>query len=397
MIFHFSPRQVRHFVSLFTHYYYSLRVTNFCPRLSPFVDAGVHGADGSKLFQLLYDRRLSQARLLLDRMPSKPSNVITWTATLTEYARHGLINEARSLFDVMPERNIVTWNSMLSAYVCYGRIFEALRLFDEMPERNVVSYTCILCGLARHGRINEAKRLFDIMPVRNVVSWNSMISALVKNSELDEARALFDRMPERSLVSWNIVISGYAENLRMGEARHLFDVMVSAPNVVTWTSLVSGYCRIGEVEEAYNLFMKMPRKNVISWTAMIGGFAWNGFYEKALQLFLDMMENHEVQPNEETFISLFYACAALGFDRFGRKLHGYLVVSELCFCIQDLKLLKSLIYMYSRFGMMDTAKYLFNKTLPFCDAGLLNSMMNGYMSIGEFEKAQNLFYAVPGI
>ncbi|KAG9450701.1 hypothetical protein H6P81_010666 [Aristolochia fimbriata] len=324
-------------------------------------------------------------------MPPKPTNVVTWTATLTQYTRRGLIEEARALFDLMPERNVVTWNSMLSAYARYGRIDEGYRLFHEMPEPNVVSYTCMLCGFARSGRVGQAKRIFDIMPERNVVSWNSMIFALIKNNQLEEARALFDRMPERSLVSWNIMISGYAEHLKMREARCLFDGVVGVPNVVTWTSLVAGYCRIGEVEEAYDLFVKMPERNVVSWTAMIGGFSWNGFYEEALQLFRDMKVIHRVQHNEETLISLLYACAGLGFYRVGRQLHGHLIVTEMKFCIPDLKMLRSLVFMYSRFGIMDTAKYLFDKTLPNYDTAPLNSIINGYICVGEIEKAHNLF------
>ena len=103
----------------------------------------------------------------------------------------------------------------------------------------------------------------------------------------------------------------------MNEARELFEKM-EFRNVVTWTSMISGYCREGNLEGAYCLFRAMPEKNVVSWTAMIGGFAWNGFYEEALLLFLEMLRVSDAKPNGETFVSLVYACGGLGFSCIGK-------------------------------------------------------------------------------
>lgn len=283
---------------------------------------------------------------------------------------------------------------MLSAYVQSGRLAEACHLFDVMPERNVVSWTAMICGFARAGKINDAKRLFGAMPDRNVVSWNSMIVGLIQNGKLEEARQLFNKMPERNQVSWNVMISGYVENSRMEEARYLFDSAPTA-NVVTWTSMIAGYCRVGDVYEAYDLFVKLPTRNIVSWTAMIGGFAWNGFYEEALRLFFKMKVVDNMKPNEETLISLFYACSGLGFLSVGKQLHGHLILNGLDNGDCDGKLLKSMIYMYSRFGMMDTAYYLFSKHSDVWLIESLNSMINGYIRIGQLEKARCLFDSVP--
>ncbi|XP_077244915.1 pentatricopeptide (PPR) repeat-containing protein [Tasmannia lanceolata] len=394
----------------FAHLNNIIRSSRFHQRLRPFhVDTfktqlsipTVHrnqsdGDDSQLLLRYLSHRELREARLLLDEMPHQGgSRIVRWTSMLSKYAREGFVDEAELLFHLMPERNVVTWNAMITAYAASGRIYEAQQLFDEMPERNVVSWTSTLCGFARAGRIDDAKRLFDVMPERNVVSWNSMIVGLVRNGDLEEARKLFDKMPVRNQVSWNVMISGYAENSRMDEARVLFNAMFGDSNVVTWTSLVAGYCRVGDVEEAYKLFVKMPVRNVVSWTAMIGGFVWNGFYEEALLLFLEMEETEEVKPNEETFISLFYACSGLDFSYLGKQLHAQLILNGLGWDDGDRKLLKSLIHMYARFGIMDTAEYLFNKNLKNYEVASLNCMINGYVRSGQLEQARHLFDTVP--
>ncbi|KAF2316297.1 hypothetical protein GH714_041638 [Hevea brasiliensis] len=294
----------------------------------------------------------------------------------------------------MPERNTVSYNAMLSGFLRCGKLSEASRLFEEMPERNVVSWTSMLYGLADAGRICEARRLFEEMPERNVVSWNAMIVGLIRNGDLEDARLVFDKMPVKNVVSWNAMIEGYVENDRIEEARALFEEMEDR-NVITWTSMIAGYCRAGEVEEGYFLFQRTPKRNVVSWTAMIGGFTWNGFYEDALLLFLEMKRSSHIIPNAETFISLAYACAGVGFHRLGKQLHAQLIIKGLDHDDYDGRLSKSLTYMYSSFGFMDSAHFIFNKNSNNNIVQSYNCMINGYIRIGQLEKAQNLFDTMP--
>ncbi|KAK9266898.1 hypothetical protein L1049_027157 [Liquidambar formosana] len=350
----------------------------------------------SLLFRCLSERRLQEARHLLEEISERipHSRIVGWTSLLSKYSKHGFVDEAQALFEIMPEKNLVTYNAMLSAYVQGGRLSDACRFFEEMPERNVVSWTSMLCGLANAGKIDDARRLFNVMPERNVVSWNSMVVGLIRNGDLEEARRVFDAIPVRNQVSWNAMIAGYAENCRMEEARVLFDEMEDR-NVVTWTSLIAGYCRSGNVEEGYFLFWRMPMRNVISWTAMIGGFAWNGFYEEALSLFLEMKGNFKIKPNGETLISLVYACAGIGFPRIGKQLHAHLIINSWDYDDYDGRLFRSLIHMYSMFGIMDFADYIYSQNLKNCTVQSCNLMINGYIRIGQLEKAQKWFDTVP--
>ena len=333
---------------------------------------------------------------MLDELPHRDQHgrIVHWTSLLSKYSKNGFVDEARALFDMMPERNVVTYNAMLSGYVQNGRLSEAWRFFEVMPERNVVSWTSMLCGLADAGRIDEARRLFEEMPERNVVSWNSMVVGLIRNGNLEEARMIFQQMPDKNVVSWNAMIAGYAECCRMEEAKVLFDEMQER-NVVTWTTMIAGYCRVGSVEEGYCLFRIMPERNVVSWTAMIGGFTWNGFYKEALLLFHEMRGCFDLKPNKETFVSLAYACAGMHFPRLGMQLHAQLIIYSWDYNDYDGRLSRSLLHMYSMFGMMDFAHYICLKNPNKCIVQSYNSLINGYIRIGQLEKAQNLFDVVP--
>ena len=214
---------------------------------------------------------------------------------------------------------------------------------------------------------------------------------LIRNGNLEEARLVFQLMLDKNTVSWNTMIVGYAKNCRMEEAKVLFDEMQER-NLVTWTSMITGYCRMGNVEEVNCLFQRMPKRNIVSWTAMIGGFTWNGFYKEALLLFLEMRADFDVKPNGETFISLAYACAGVAFHRLGMQLHAQLVINSWDYDDYDGRLSRSLIHMYTIFGMMDFARYIFMNNPDYYS---YNSMINGYIRIAQLEKVQNLFDMLP--
>lgn len=336
-------------------------------------------------------RGLVHARYLLDKIPQRGSisRVRYWTSLLTKFAKAGYLHEARVLFEVMPERNIVTCNAMLTSYVKRRKLSEAWTLFREMP-KDVVSWTVMLTALCDEGRIDDAVELFDEMPERNVVSWNTLVSGLIKNGDMEKAKQVFDAMPSRDIVSWNAMIKGYIENDGWEEAKLLFESM-GERNVVTWTSMVSGYCRYRDVHEAYRLFCEMPERNVVSWTAMIGGLVWNEFYREALMLFLEM--NKDLDPNDETFISLAYACGGLGvgFHRLGQQLHAQVISNGWESEDQDGRLAKSLVHMYASSGLIGSAQSLLNESF---DLQSCNIVINGYLRIGDLERAQTLFEQV---
>ena len=64
-----------------------------------------------------------------------------------------------------------------------------------------------------------------------------------------------------------------------------FDVFVG-------NSIIDMYAKCGRLEEALQLFDKIPQQFVVSWNAMIIGYAHNGLANEALKLF-----NHILSEN----------------------------------------------------------------------------------------------------
>lgn len=72
-----------------------------------------------------------------------------------------------------------------------------------------------------------------MIPLKEMVDLNSRLKCLVKAGNLDAARYMFDNMPQRDVISWTTLISGYVSFFNITEALNLFSKMwVDSTNVV---------------------------------------------------------------------------------------------------------------------------------------------------------------------
>ncbi|XP_057822869.2 pentatricopeptide repeat-containing protein At4g02750 [Cryptomeria japonica] len=329
------------------------------------------------------DGHLDDACQLFNEMPER--DVVAWNAMVAGYAQNGRIEDARELFDDMPQRNVASWNAMVAGYVQNGRIEDARQLFDIMPERNVISWTVMVAGYVQERRMEDSQKLFDVMPARNAVSWTAMVNGYASDGRVEHARKLFDRMPRRDVVSWNAMIAAYAQKGDMEEAHRLFDKMPER-NLVSWNSMISGYSHSGRLEDARQVFDRMPERNMVSWTSMIAGYAQDGNGEDALNVF-NKMQHAGMKPDQMTFASVVNACACIAALQQGRQVHQYVI--KIGF-ESDIYVGNTLITMYAKCGRLDDARHTFDK-MHKQDAVSWNSMITGYAQHGHGKEAIRLF------
>ncbi|CBI26264.3 unnamed protein product, partial [Vitis vinifera] len=198
------------------------------------------------------------------------SDVFVGCSAFDMYSKAGLTEEARKMFDEMPERNIATWNAYLSNSVLEGRYDDALTAFIEARKEGIeptdfmVSSVLSACaGLS----VLEVGKSVHTLAVKACVVGNIFVgSALVdmygKCGSIEDAERAFDEMPERNLVTWNAMIGGYAHQGQADMAVTLFDEMTCgshrvAPNYVTFVCVLSACSRAGSVNVGMEIFESM--------------------------------------------------------------------------------------------------------------------------------------------
>lgn len=254
-------------------------------------------------------REGAQIHCLLLKSPSiQTNNIYILTSLLNMYLSCGELDDARLLFETMPDKNVVAWNSMVSGLARSGDMTSARGFFDRMPiTKNIVSWNALLAGYVRAGMWHEALKLFvELLRVPGLdpdePTMASLVSAISQPGLLDLARKAHGY----------VIRKGFSLDGALG------------------VSLITMYAKCGSIGGAHKVFVSVPAKNVGHWTCMIGGLAAHGLAESALWLFAEMLKAG-VRPNYVTFIGVLNACSHEGLAEEGLK---YFHLMSNCFNIE---------------------------------------------------------------
>ncbi|KAG6516871.1 pentatricopeptide repeat-containing protein At1g03540-like [Zingiber officinale] len=228
-------------------------------------------------------------------------NVVVESSTLDMYAKCGLMGDARKVFDQMPKRNAVSWCALLGGY-CEAKNYEAvLSLFRAMDKEDdeQYSYGTILracAGLAavRHGKEVHCRYL-RISRCRYVIVESALIDLYAKCGLVDYAYRLFAKISARNLITWNTMISGFAQNGRGSHAIELFEEMLKQgmrPDYISFVGLLFACSHSGLVDEGRRHFRSMSQDyNIVPgtehYTCMVDLLSRVGLLEEAEELIND--------------------------------------------------------------------------------------------------------------
>ncbi|XP_031286785.1 pentatricopeptide repeat-containing protein At5g04780, mitochondrial [Pistacia vera] len=292
------------------------------------------------------------------------ADTLTSNMLINLYAKCGLNDQARKVFDLMPQRCVVSWNTLLGSYTKNGQDQEALALFVSMQREgktrfseftvssvlcacaakcdvfecrqlhcfavkaamvsNVFVGTALLDVYAKCGLIKDASRVFELMPERSAVTWSSMVAGFVQNELYEEALMLFHRAQviglEQNQFTISSVVCACANLAALIEGKQVHAVLCKTgfgSNMFIASSLIDMYAKCGSVAEAYNVFSGIKEKNVVMWNVMISGFARHALSMEAMILF-EKLQQVGLCPDEFTYISVLSACSHIGLVEKGK-------------------------------------------------------------------------------
>ncbi|OVA13127.1 Pentatricopeptide repeat [Macleaya cordata] len=274
------------------------------------------------------------------------------------------LDYARFIFDHLRSPNVYLYTAMITAYTSQSDHKSTLILYRDMvrhgrprPSHFIYPHVLKSCWSETQGTKSVHNQILKSGFGGNPVVQTALVDSYLKCcSDVVIARSLFDEMSER--------------------------------NVVSWTAMISGYARLGEIGNAVLLFEEMPERDVPSWNAVIAGCTQNGLFTEAISFFKRMISlDCDQRPNQVTVVCVLSACGNLGMLQLGTGIHGYIYRNCI---IPSSFILNALVDMYGKCGSLKEARRVFDQTSG-RSLTTWNSMINCLALHGQSESAISLF------
>ncbi|KAL7255880.1 hypothetical protein ACSBR1_009925 [Camellia fascicularis] len=345
------------------------------------------------------------ARRVFDKMSKR--DVVSFNTMISNCVRCNYCLEAVSFYNKMIEEdakpNHITLAGLIGA--CDGLGAEQLRgVFHAQAIRYALSSNeyvgCSLVdGYAKQMRLEDAIRAFGEITEQDLVSWNIMIDACVRNNNKEHALRIFTQMQQKNVeydgFSLTSIIKTCLEprDVYLGKLLHCCAIKngLTCETPIS-NALITMYSRCeGGMESAMKIFGGTLAPNIISWTAMITGFMQNKQNEQAIGLYQNMLRLG-VKDNDFSFASILSVYSNLANLEHGRQIHARIVKS--CFGL-DLSVNNALIDTYSKCGSLEEAHLVF-RTMGKHDKISCTTMITAFGHHGKGRAALSILDEMTG-
>nr|XP_027120080.1 pentatricopeptide repeat-containing protein At3g20730-like isoform X2 [Coffea arabica] len=257
------------------------------------------------------------------------------------YVKCGSVDNARHLYKNMQNKDIISCTALITGYAHNGKnINEAVQLFNEVRLMHVAVDNIVLCSLlstcANTASLLVGKQIHCLAlkyPThKDVAMGNALIDMYSKSGEIGDAKHIFDEMEEKNIITWTTLITGFGRNGYGNEAVSLYKKLEDEglkPNYVTLLSLLSACSHSGLTGEGWTCFNKMVSNYNISPTAahyscLVDLFARRGYLEEAYTL----MQNMNIEQNATLWSTILGGCYIHGNTYLGEVAAKHLVKVE---------------------------------------------------------------------
>ncbi|PKU67170.1 pentatricopeptide repeat-containing protein At2g39620 isoform X1 [Dendrobium catenatum] len=266
------------------------------------------------------------------------------------------------------------------------------QLFTRGIESNDSFRTLLVNSYSFFSRPDFSLSIFNSTPNPSIVLWNSMIRAYTKSGEHKEAIRLYHIMLQRGIepdkYTFTFVLKACSGSLDSRTGILIHEEIARRKlqgDAYIGTTLLDMYGRLGMVGAASQVFDSMPDCDVVSLNAMISGFNQNKQSHQALALFRKMLST-SITPNKITILNLFPAVCELSNALLCRSLHGFIARRLFLPAVAN-----GLIDAYSKCGLVEAARRIFNGMSESRDDVTWGTMISGFFYNDFFTDALDLF------
>ncbi|KAL5771488.1 hypothetical protein ACOSP7_015642 [Xanthoceras sorbifolium] len=346
--------------------------------------------------------KLDLAYQMFDTMAQR--DTISWNSIINCFCQSGYYFESFKMLKQMYSCGFVPKPELIASIISLcaqtgdvrvGKQIHALIIVDERFEPSVFVSTALLDVYSKCHNLLIAFRVFDRMEIKNEVSWTAMISGCIANHNynmgIDYFRAMQKESVKPNRVTVMVVLLACAklDCIEYGKAihgyayRHEFD-----SNHHLSAALIHMYCECTEaLHYARIMFERSKIKDVVTWSSIITGYSRRGDHGEAMKLF-GQMRREGIQPNPVTLLAIISAYTSLSSLNHGLGVHCYILKCGLDF---DVFIGNALINMYAKCGCLAASHQIF-KEMPAKDLVSCSTLISSYGLHGCGEEALQLFH-----
>ncbi|KAK1295293.1 Pentatricopeptide repeat-containing protein [Acorus calamus] len=179
-----------------------------------------------------------------------------------------------------------------------------------------------------------------------------------------------------------------SNSLKQCNQIHALLVVSDAISDVYFTNnLLNLYSNCPNIAHARFLFDESLQRNVVTWTSMITGYVRRSAFESALWVFKTMIREAQERPNQFTYSVSVRACMGARSFQLGLQIHALVLRSGF---ENDGFAGSALVDMYCKMGRLGNALRVFDG-LMFKDLVSWNLMIAGFAEIGDVEAVMRMF------
>ncbi|KAJ9182037.1 hypothetical protein P3X46_006072 [Hevea brasiliensis] len=199
---------------------------------------------------------------------------------------------------------------------CYDFIQATVTLFYAAC--GMLSEACL--QLESNRMIDQARQLFNEMPERDVFSWSTIMSGYTQNEQPNLALELFHGMVASGIqlneVTMVTVLSAIATLGTLKERRWAHEYVRGNSIPISdnlSAAIIDMYAKCGSINTALEVFYEVrdSASTVFPWNAIICGLAMHGHAKLSLQILSDLERRH-IKLHAITFIGVLSACCHAG-------------------------------------------------------------------------------------
>ncbi|KAB1204282.1 hypothetical protein CJ030_MR8G020399 [Morella rubra] len=234
-------------------------------------------------------------------------NVVTYTAIILGFCKKGKMEEAFAIFKRVEVSGIEVdefmYATLIDGFCRKGDFDHVFHLLDEMEKRGInpgiVTYNTVINGLCKFGRISEADELSKGIDV-DTITFSTLLHGYIQEENIEGTLETKRRLDESGVrmdtVMCNILIRAL---FMVGAFEDAYVIYKGMPEMdlvadfVTYCTMINGYCKVGRIDEALEIFDDFRRTSLSSvacYNWIINGLCRRGMVDMATDVFFELSE-----------------------------------------------------------------------------------------------------------